>query len=85
MLNPLYEVLNLQEIQSGYPTRKGNPGIIRVLMFCDVVAISATSSWTGNLDAQQGVEFGVVSEVSVLCLALLPPAGLGIAVNFILF
>jgi len=54
-------------------------------MFCSGVTISTASPWTGNFNAQQGAGFGVVSEVSVLYLSLLPPAGLRIAVNFILF
>lgn len=55
------------------------------LMSCGTVTILTASPWPGHPSAQQAVEFGIVSEVSVLCLALLSPSGLGIAVNFILF
>lgn len=60
MLNLLYEVLNLQEVQSGYLDRKGSLGIMWVLMFCGVLIISTASPWTGNFETQQGVEIEVV-------------------------
>lgn len=85
LLNLFYEVLSLQDFQSGCLARKENPGMAWALVSCGAVTISTASPQPGNPGAQQGVEFGIVSEVLALCLALLPPAGLGIAVNFILF
>lgn len=83
--NLFYEVLSLQGFQSGCLARKGSPGTAWALVPCGTMTISPASPWPGNPSAQQAVESGIVPELSVLCLALLPPAGLGIAANFILF